>query len=440
MFSKLEKNLKFQANEEWLADWEIIEGPRDKSTATQHLEYIAYALLAGMTVTKVKSKKKNEIILEINGHLFNLTKILDAPPDFEQFYFTSEQLDAYLVLANSLQIKCKLKSTSNLHKAEQEALNLWTNDNYFRKYQNVLHGKKYDPFIFLSVCIASHALMKQPLSTQDCKIKMNRGESPKQMKNRISDIKEKKLYKNSGFIASSCSATNPYLLFSRVHIKIIQNDSINPIGKLISEHSEWKSTEQEVVFPPRTEFAYKKKRRLGIIQRWEASPVRSINSTYYYEHEMSSEELAKIDEEKLILLMHHCKEEITVEELGEMDREKIVAMMKNIYFSLSNILSSIKEEKENPSTYKKISYINKRLKKLINPKTSPVEMTDLIAASRICIKKYNELMEESSVFLGEKLHLKFNAEINKFSAMIAYLSNMYSNCNNATHDINLSNS
>ena len=454
MFSKkLDKSLKSQNKDNWLADWEIIEGPRNKSTATQHLEYIAYALLAGMPVTQVKSreksKEKKEIILEINGHLFNLTKILDAPPDFEQLYFTPEQLDAYLVLANSHWSKCNPKSTSNLHKAEQKALSLWTNEDYFPQYQNLLHGKKYNPFIFLSVCIASHGLMKQPLSTQDCKTKMNRGEAAKQMKNRISDIKAKQLYKNSGFIASSCSAINPHMLFSSVHIEITQEDSINPIGKLISDYSEWKSTEQEVVFPPRTQFAYEKKRRFGIIPNWEARPVRSINSPYSYEHEMSSEELAEIDKEKLILLMHHCEKEIDVEKLGQMDRKKIVGMLRTVYGSLSKILKSTQKEtvptlfnkqekKEIPSTYKKIFDLNNQLKKLSNPKTAPVEMTDLIIATRTCLEQYNELMEEAGIFLEKELHHKFNGEINKIGAMIAHLSNIYTHCNNETHSIDLS--
>lgn len=306
-------------------DITIISGPRNKSLATRHLEYIAYALL--YKPQQVKAIHHDyKLIVNIQNHSFNLSDILEGRPDFEQLYFTIQQLDFYCKRYSAPLPNCCCMSfigpkKIELHPAEESALAKWTSSHYI-KMQNLLWNAPEGSdwiYILLDICIASHGLSKPLTDIKHSPCELTRGESARQAKSRPCEVGKSTFYTEKGFTATAHNSfINFFCLFRPVTVNFRQEKSINPLGKPISQYSVT-CIEQEVLFPPNTEVIYTNKGYQthqgfkGVQwfkwnkeprQYWEATPVRSINSSpTVYNHNMSLQELHQIEKEKIVMLL-----------------------------------------------------------------------------------------------------------------------------------------
>lgn len=146
--------------------------------------------------------------------------------------------------------------------------------------------------MLLTISMAAHGL--QHFKSFKTIQKSHRSEdvSP-HIKTMEQNASQKKLTMNAGFTAAS--ALWAPVGWGEIKTTIIQPNAHNPIGKHIANLSRnsgyFLNTESEVLFPPNTEFKYKKIDDT----HWEAEPVRSAepnNSKYI--HSFSNEELVKI--------------------------------------------------------------------------------------------------------------------------------------------------
>lgn len=230
------------------------------------------------------------LTIQIDTLSFSLKNILDALPDFEQFDFTAQQLDAFLahVKHNKTIPRYKL-AHPELHPAERLAITLWTS-NIHREMQMLLRlGKIKEisdlPLILMATCIASQGLSKIKSPTR---MKLTRSEGIDCRENYTAErevcFAMKKLVINRGFTATAFNNSD------YTGITFHQDESINPIGKDIHKLSAYKE-ENETVFPPFTEFKYVPDKK-----SWLAYPMRSINRDQesQYVHHFSAEQLQMI--------------------------------------------------------------------------------------------------------------------------------------------------
>ncbi len=280
----------------------IKAGPREKHLATWHLEFIAHWFLDNDQA--IKTFNQEEMLhVDINGRVFNVTRILEAKPDFEQIHFDEQQLDKYLAIIPEEVRKLQVPWCNGLHPAERLAINLWTRGNRFtieylsfRSMQDFLrqHGRntytKCVNFILLNICIASQGLKK--LKTQPFfqgEVILYRGEEAHSwnayIKKRTTHADAKKPIKMQGFFASSTDH-NTVTTFSQMNRHVVRIHCQNSDISKISEVSDIR--EEEVLFPPNQEFKIIKGQittwrlvdyLLGVkTQIWDAWPIRSINS------------------------------------------------------------------------------------------------------------------------------------------------------------------
>ena len=271
----------------------LFYGPRRKTMSTHYLECIIYAMLDKDTEVYMNYDEKGDCQVRFNRNCFNLTSILKKTPDFEHFSFTKQQLDVYL---ERLEDKRRFfglhapKQPSYLHPAERLALHYWTLDLFnsdngriqllsYSSIQSFLRSFARKPSLialiepskFLTtICIAAHGLSKSPPSISSRAIISYRGERDNDfLEARITAARAVKPIRNTGFTASSIRYQN---CFGNIKTEIFQAPSLNPIGKNIGKLSDY-SREQEVLFPPNTEFAYIQESDT----QWKAYPIRGIN-------------------------------------------------------------------------------------------------------------------------------------------------------------------
>ncbi|MDR3492158.1 MAG: hypothetical protein P4M12_08995 [Gammaproteobacteria bacterium] len=278
---------------EQAALWKIEAGPRVKSLATEHLEYITYALMnknSGINFFQ----KNDQTKIEIQGKIFNLTALLKSKPDFEQLIFTKWQLDAYQKESGIYtQVDDEYR---HLHSVEIYAIKVWTG-NMYSVMNKLLRNFTISPRLLeyegllLIICIAAQALSKPPLSSSLCRsVSYRREEAGRYFEERRQRCQSNQLVTNRGFTAAS---TNGSTVFNyRRHLTYFsQPNSLNPIGKYINEIS-CSRGENELLFPPNTEFIYKEENDYT----WSAQPVRSANpiDEGIYHHGFSESELTEI--------------------------------------------------------------------------------------------------------------------------------------------------
>lgn len=272
--------------------WTIYQGPRNKLTATRHLEYIVGMLLEDQDLKRVTLPKSTDktLTLQIDTLSFSLKNILDALPDFEQFDFTSQQLDSFLDYFKPEKNFPRFENLHpELHPAERLAITAWTT-RFYHKIQHLLRfgkvKKMYDlPLILMITCIAAQGLSKIEAPART-KLKRREGVDCKEVytAERNMHFTAKTLVINRGFTAAT---------FDDDHFNGMtfhQKKSINPIGKDIHTLSDFE-LENETLFPPFTEFKY-----IPQETTWLAYPMRSINRDQEarYVHSFSPEELHMI--------------------------------------------------------------------------------------------------------------------------------------------------
>jgi hypothetical protein len=271
MFIRSNKEIK-----KAVSQWKIEEGPRIKSLATYHLEYIAYALL-DRSIAVNFSTDNNQTKAEINGRIFNITSILQSKPDFEQLTFNQLQLDAYCdLLQTGDLIEKRQDEYSHLHPAELHAITVWTGGSYHTWNELLRTFRENSCYYFsvnrlLAICVASHGLSKPLSSSSYCQSTGYRYEqSCSYLNERKQRSQNKLLVTNRGFTAFS--ADPRFQREGNIQSYFYQPVSLNPIGKDISKLS-FSPTQQEIVCPPNTEFMYIKEKE----NLWITQPVRSAN-------------------------------------------------------------------------------------------------------------------------------------------------------------------
>jgi hypothetical protein len=291
---------------------DIHQGPRSKSLATYHLEYIAHAML--MTPDNVTIRKINDdIIVKVKQMTFNLTAILDAQPDFEQLHFTNEQLDAYKAFRARHNFSNYFRfSHYHLHKSEKIAIAVWTGGSY-ETMNKFIRNKELDVYfphqafnIILSCCIAGSAISK-PYPKPVNSAPSFRGEHNENVviTSRNDKISQHQLAINKGFTASA-SKIGSFYREREVKIDMIQSGkAYNPMGKYIARLSVLPN-ENEVLYPSDTEFYYELLKVTGYSVVYKATPVRSVNAEELglqktYQHNFTAEQLNEIMREHAIL-------------------------------------------------------------------------------------------------------------------------------------------
>ena len=279
-------------------NWEIESGPRRKSLATEHLEFIIHALLDPKT--KVRCTRSwfwwGDWLLSIYGKTFNLSAILASRPDFEQFNFSKAVLDAYLSENRPSPVFLP-NSKSNRHPAESIALEKWANiGGAYEDMQNILENH-LDNLCWESIknnlmhiCIASYALSKPLESSLETKCRSFRKEKDSgHLDARREAAVTKTVLSSPRFFAASTD--DSLKNFGNVRTVIYQAPSMNPLGKYIATYVH-NNSEKEVLFPPNTEFKFSFDGT-----GFEAEPIRTANPTFArpYKHGLSPEDITTIE-------------------------------------------------------------------------------------------------------------------------------------------------
>tara|TARA_R110000868_G_scaffold178035_3_gene417425 strand:+ start:48 stop:1049 length:1002 start_codon:yes stop_codon:yes gene_type:complete len=275
-------------------------GPREKKLATRHLEYIAHAMLIEPESVTI-SQHYDPIIIQVQQRQFNLTNLLNAAPDFEHLYFSDDHLQAYVKQLANANIPEHQKTFGrhnqpHLSPSEKIALHLWTTNNHYRinaLLRSSILDEKFGYTDLLTTCIAASALAKPLHYIDDCTPSF-RGEDADHavMDEREKAQRQGKTVTNKGFTSSSKDINR---IFGCVETHFIQPESAyNPIGKHI-ENIAMIPDEEEVLFPPGTEFVYEKNRQGS----YTAIPIRSINADMqdnppHYQHGFTDKALRKI--------------------------------------------------------------------------------------------------------------------------------------------------
>jgi hypothetical protein len=283
----------------------IEAGPRNKLLETQHLEYLAHAMLDEKSTVAIKYQSKDLIVI-VNERRFNLSEILKASPCFDQLEFSQTQLNQYLSSKDALlrpPASGIMNSHAYLHPAEASALRAWSAE-WYLSFNALLRNYTINPeeeitdvkAIILGICIASHGLSK-PLLTATPGVPCTRGEEYLDhfIKERERAISKNHAVLNRGFTAAARSDKPMCSSWENkpVHTTIAKTElpALNPLGKYIGGLS-INPQDYEVLYPPNTEFIYEKKS----VFDWSAKPVRSANPAGKkdYKHSYSTMELAAI--------------------------------------------------------------------------------------------------------------------------------------------------
>lgn len=314
----------------------LLPGPRNKNLATWHLQYIIHACLhpdAATTFSKksfpdvynhstsasletaeeleLENSDEMHVMVEVYGQHFDLTSILKAGPDFNQIYLAPAHLDSYAEYFSSFSsrlslatVKRQFGNPTNLHVAEERALNNWSGS-YYKNIQLLLRTFNYpsDLLSDLRWVLATIAIMcnsfKRP--QHSCITAGTRNEffNKSVLAERKKNYANKKPTVNRGFTAVSAGGTyNPTtLLEKRTIVRVQQSLSLHPDLISIAMNSKL-YTEREILAQPNQQFIYMpdlaSKKRLH--DCWLAIPVRSIDplSEYEYQPDLAEEEMEEI--------------------------------------------------------------------------------------------------------------------------------------------------
>ena len=121
---------------------ELLQGPRQKSLATYHVEYLAYCMLLIPNEVNIYTRE-HQILVDVMGRRFNLTNIFAAYPDFEQLIFCEYALDKYYV--DGYVDQQKLNAKPHWHNAETLAVIKWTSHD-FKKMNAMLRAHEENDF------------------------------------------------------------------------------------------------------------------------------------------------------------------------------------------------------------------------------------------------------------------------------------------------------
>ncbi|MDR3491363.1 MAG: hypothetical protein P4M12_04870 [Gammaproteobacteria bacterium] len=280
-----------------LSTWQIYQGPRNKRLATQHLEYLIYALMDGTTRPKLDVISAT---ITIDGIQFNLKNILKAEPDFEHLSFHRLQLSAF---GHDNSLNTYPDPLGILHPVEKYAIGYWSGGGYI-DFNTLLrfHTLTTESYLDLAhICFATHGLNK--INTHEI-IKGYRHEHPGAfLRERKRLAASKQLIRHKGFTAISVDSLHS---FGDVKTTLPEN---NFLAKSIIPYANSRS-ENEYLFPPNTEFAFIKEDE----DNWQALALRSINyeNSYHYDQAFTPAQLKKIifHREKLRLntLAHYLQQ------------------------------------------------------------------------------------------------------------------------------------
>lgn len=351
---------------------EIYHGPRNKSLATYHLEYIANAILSEPDTVNFL-QKRNPILIEINGKIFNLTAILEAKPDFEQLKFSQRVLRGYEYLFADHEHAYKeakrlkeLYPNDKLSQAEIMALVEWTSGPTYLLNQ-LLRDKLFERFgedekskrLILTICIASQALSRIPETAEklfpDSVGKTFRVEKYNLALSLQRDeaVKTRKLLSSEGFIASAGGDYFSSNFRGRVGV-VYERVWGSSLGKDVGKYSLFGWREREVLYPPNTEFLYTDKRMgLGPFTVGgylaHAIPIRSINAEVLgeqplYVHLFTLQDLQEIQSEYERLSEMDLNDRLLgVESVTSHEHAK--SQIKNTLQFLSGIIGKLEHEK-----------------------------------------------------------------------------------------------
>jgi hypothetical protein len=296
-----------------LTHFELPHGPRRKSLATIHAEYIAHSILEN--ANEVQYNAHGHML--INGRQFNLKTLMSAQPDLEQIQFTDYQLDRFVTLIQAHNHSpYRSLSNSHLHIAEKTVINNWTGgwysriNNFLRNHIIEQQSQFHSLYVFLQACILGSALSK-PYSRPVGSIQSTRGEGSVADVNakRNEAINNKTVFLNAGFIASSLGGRG-FSGGTKITYKQ-PGDSFNPMGKNIAKMSQYER-EKEVLFPHGTEFIFEPNPQNK--QHYLATPVRTISreGSHFetaYAASFTNQDLQEINQShlktKLKLLLKH---------------------------------------------------------------------------------------------------------------------------------------
>lgn len=298
---------------------QLRQGPRAKDYATQQLEEVIHALLEKTNDVYFTKNDLQEIEAKLNGNSYNITQILKNNPDFSHIELDDTQLANYANFITHRAIyKPQLPKTgdipteeaynnldakgdyAHLHYGEKLAITLYTSKRY-KVLQHLLHYSTIKPSHhrekemsleiteqLLCICVASHGLKKPPTNqnAQDdkqCETLCVRSEVVKPNDDffiqRITNIQKTTLSKNNGFTSTAANVFLPHALNADNNCFTLyrQPNSSNPLGKYIAPLSVV-SEEEELLFPPGTQFQYTDYNVIEGAHVFSCTPVRTIEN------------------------------------------------------------------------------------------------------------------------------------------------------------------
>ncbi len=289
----------------------IFQGPRKKTPATQHLEFIIKSYIRCPKEVSVRLEEK-ACFIKIKEFQFNLSAILAAPVCLEQILFTARQLNECIKFFH---LKVSKIHRHLYHPVEIAALKVWVEDDGCRRMNDFLrNGGIKGPIeenrvmeFLLIICLAAHALNRPYLKPEKAR-NLYRGEDLQEgnevLAERIQAAENRQLIMGKGFTSTSTSKIIAHK-FGSEKTYFYEPGGLNPIAKDIGFSTDAFNMECEFTVPPNAEVFYRRDSHDS--HRWQANFFRSVNyeQKYHYPHVFSQDELHQI-----------------VEELGQLDKRE----------------------------------------------------------------------------------------------------------------------
>lgn len=302
-------------------NYAIVQGPRNKLKQTYALEQVIRILL-NSPKNQFFNNSKGEIYLSVSAEIggefiqkidrkseyikkaadgtfnINITKILQAKPDFEQLIFNDDDLAKSEKYFWGCDSDTKPIYHKNLNPAEIYAIQSYSDAQTYVAIQDFLINKGSYPnkysygeiignslnyhwaYLLITICIASHGLAK-PMPEPIANGKLSRVENvdikKPFFKSRLEKMKKKMAIRQEGFTSTSAEGGGWSSKNKNCHIIINSGEEaeLNPIGKPIMDISVHKY-ENEVLFPPGTQFIVESYSNENNLHKFCWTPIRSI--------------------------------------------------------------------------------------------------------------------------------------------------------------------
>lgn len=317
-------------------DEELLQGPRVKTEATRQLEELVQLLLSNYKSMNCFFNSLNELEIVIDSKLFNITQILHHEPDFSQLTLEPAHLSKYACFAINAKHKPtigfwkipteldyknrdKYNECEHLHYGEKLAITFYTSVSFYHKIQEFLRSSAQSknlqsqsfknlnhlvPEILLGASVAAHGLAKVPNTIPEENIPYNRYyryehgvTSAEFFKNRLAAQNTQESLIERGFVSTSTGCGFKLGLLHNINTVVYENAAINPLGKKVKALSKV-PIENEVLYPPGTQFQYTDYMENDNNHFFCATPIRSLNgirSNDYSPQTVAYHELEIID-------------------------------------------------------------------------------------------------------------------------------------------------